>query len=109
MSANDPYTFEELNDRVARVVAALQDGQGVINTELAIDALAFVAAMLFDLDPHHLLPGHLRKAAEQHGEVVHRYARFLRKHFDETGVHFGEQIGGEVMLTGDLPQGHARH
>jgi len=103
------YSFAEMNDCVARLVTALQDEQGVINAELAADALAFVAAIQFDLDPANLAPSHLRRAAEEHAAVVHRYTRFLRDHYEKNGSHFGEQIGGEVTLTGELPPGHTRH
>jgi hypothetical protein len=98
-----------MNDRVARIVQALQDDKGVINSELAADALAFVAAMQFDLDPNNVAPSHLRRAAEEHATVVYRYSRFLRMHYEMHGIHFAEQIGGAVTLTGDLPPVHARH
>jgi len=103
------YSFEEMNDRVARIVEALQDDKGVINGELAADALAFVAAIQFDLDPNNVAPSHLRRAAEEHAAVVYRYSRFLREHYQKHGIHFAEQIGGEVTLTGELPAGHSRH
>ena len=109
MSEGASYTFEEMNDRVERIVHALQDEKGVINAGLAADALAFVAAIQFDLDPNNVAPSHLRRAAEDHATVVYRYSRFLRAHFEKNGIHFAEQIGGEVRLTGDLPPGHVRH
>ena len=109
MSEGASYTFEEMNDRVARVIQALQDDKGIINGELAADTLAFVAAIQFDLDPNHVAPSHLRRAAEEHAAVVYRYSRFLRAHYEKHGIHFAEQIGGEVTLTGDLPRGHSRH
>jgi len=109
VSQKPRYTFEQMNDRVAGVIAALKDENNVIDTELAADALAFVAAIQFDLDPANSAPSRLRRAAEEHAAVVYRYARFLRNHYEKHGIHFAEQIGGEVTITGDLPAGHTRH
>lgn len=109
MSDKPGYSTDEMTDCVARLLTALQDEKGVINAELAADALAFVAAIQFDLDPANVAPSHLRRAAEEHAAVVYRYARFLRDHYEKNGIHFGEQIGGEVTLTGELPPGHTRH
>ena len=73
---------------------------------LCLDALAFVASVILDMDPHTAAPSQLRKAAEQHGAVVLRYLKFLRAHYERTGTHFGDQIGGPSHETGDLPPGH---
>ena len=54
-------------------------------------------------------PAQMRRAAEQHGNVVLRYLKFLRAHYERTGVHFGDQIGGGDHVTGEVPRRHRRH
>lgn len=109
--ADDPrYTQEELNAKVNAILRALMaTDEGRIDGEGALDALAFVAAVIFDMHPNLIVPSQLRKAAESHGAVVWTYLRWMRKHYEEKGVKFGELIGGEPHLTGDLPAGHTRH
>lgn len=80
--------FAQLNDRVARLIKAFKDAKGVIDADLAADALAFVMAIQIDMDPRIALPAHIRKAGEDHGALVQRYASFLRRHFEATGRHF---------------------
>jgi len=109
VSDEETRRFTALNDRVARVIEALRDGQGVIHGDLAADALAFVFAVQIDLDPRISRPVDYRKAIEQHAAVIARYAKFLNAHYERSGVRFGEQIGGEVTVTGEVPPGHRRH
>ena len=109
MSDEEDRRFAALNDRVARVIAALRDENGVIHGDMAADALAFVFAVQIDLDPRILRPADYRRAIDQHAAVIARYAKFLNAHFERNGVHFGEQIGGEVNVTGEVPPGHTRH
>jgi len=84
-------------------------GFGRVEGELSLDTLAFVAAIIFDMHPNLAVPTQMRKAAEMHGGVVLTYLKWMRKHFEEKGVHFGELIGGEPHFTGDLRPGHTRH
>ena len=72
-------------------------------------ALAFAAATILDMHPDLVVPSVRRTAAERHGSVVFAYLKWMRQHFEEKGVRFGELIGGETHLTGDLPRGHSRH
>lgn len=111
MSADDEprYTQEELNAKVNAIMQALMADEGRIEGELSLDALAFVAAVIFDMHPNLIAPSQLRKAAEMHGSVTFTYLKWMRRHFEEKGVKFGELIGGETHLTGDLPQGHTKH
>ena len=109
MSEESDRRFAALNDRVARVIEALRDEHGVIQADLAADAVAFVFAIQIDLDPRITRPVDYRKAIEEHAAVIARYAKFLNAHFERNGIHFGELIGGEVTVTGELPPGHTRH
>ena len=45
---------------------------------------------------------HIRKAAKMHCGVVLTYLKWMRRHYEEKGIRFGELIGGEPHLTGDL-------
>jgi len=86
--------------------ALMEAEDNSVDAELCLDALAFVASVMLDMDPHVSARSHLRRAAEQHGAVVYRYLQFLRDHFERTGIHFGDQIGGDPHQTGELPRGH---
>ena len=91
-------------------MGALMDGaESRVEGELSLDALASVAAVIFDMHPNLVAPSHMRKAADMHSSAVLAYLKWLRKHYEEKGIHFGELIGGETHLTGDLPPGHVRH
>lgn len=110
MAEEPGYTHEQFNEKVHAVMRALMTGdEGRVDGELSLDVLAFVAAVIFDMHPNIAIPSQVRKAAEQHGSVVFTYLKWLRKQFEDTGVRFGERIGGETHLTGDLPPGHTRH
>jgi len=109
VSSHEDRRFAALNDRVARVIDALRDEHGVIHGDLAADALAFVFAVQIDLDPRISRPIDYRKAIDEHAAVIARYAKFLDAHFERNGIRFGELIGGEVTLHGELPPGHTRH
>lgn len=37
-----------------------------------------------------------------HCGVVLTYLKWMRRHYEEKGIRFGELIGGEPHLTGDL-------
>ena len=101
------YTFEEFRRKVDAVMQALMEGEeGRVEGELSLDTLAFVAAVIFDMHPNLVVPSHMRKAADMHGGVVLTYLKWLRKHYEEKGLRFGELIGGETHLTGELPPGH---
>jgi len=105
-----PYTFEEFRAKVDAIMRALMDGEeGRVEGELSLDALAFVAAVIFDMHPNLAVPSQMRKAAAMDGGVVLTYLKWLRKQHEEKGVRFGELIGGEPQLTGELPPGHVRH
>jgi hypothetical protein len=108
---DDPgYSHDQLNAKVWDVMKALMEPDGNrIDAELCLDALAFVASVILDMDPHVAAPSHLRRAAEQHGAVILRYLKFLRAHYERTGIHFGDQIGGGPHETVDLPPGHKLH
>lgn len=110
MSDEAGYSHERLNDKVGQVMQALMEPDGNrVDAELCLDALAFVASVILDMDPHASARSHLRRAAEQHGTVVLRYLHFLRAHFERTGIHFGDQIGGAAHESADLPRGHKLH
>jgi hypothetical protein len=97
MSADPPYTNEELMDAVKAIIAALSPG-GQVNAAVSLDALAFVAAVIYDLDPTVTVPSQVRKAAEQQGSSVWTYLKFLRRHYEQTDTRFGEAIGGTVEV-----------
>jgi len=111
MSHDEPlYSHEEFMLVVGRLFTAMTDPETkALEAELSLDALAFAAATLLDMHPNLAVPSRMRTAAEQHGSVVFTYLKWMRKHFEEKGVRFGELIGGETHLMGDLPPGHARH
>ena len=110
MSDSDGYSHQDLNAKVAQLMQALMEpGDNRVDAELCLDALAFVASVILDMDPHVSARSDLRRAAEQHGSVVFRYLQFLRAHFERTGMHFGDQIGGAPHVTDDLPRGHKPH
>lgn len=108
---NEPrYTHEQFNRAIERLFNAMMDpATRELDAELSLDALAFAAATIVDMHPNMAVPSRMRTAAEQHGSVVFTYLKWMRKHFEETGVRFGERIGGETHVTGDLPRGHVRH
>lgn len=107
---DDGYSHEQLNAKIWDVMKALMEPEGNrIDAELCLDSLAFVAAVILDMDPHVSRPALLRRAAEQHGGVVLRYLKWLRQHFESAGMHFGDQIGRSYHETGALPRGHVRH
>jgi hypothetical protein len=104
------YSHEEFNAKVWQVMRALMAPEdNRVDAELCLDALAFVAAVIFNMDPHVATPRDLRVAAEQHGGVTFRYLKWLRTQFERTGIHFGDRIGGEAHGASDVPLGHARH
>ena len=104
------YTHEQFNRAIARLFEAMMDADTrELKAELSLDALAFAAAAILDMHPNMTVPSRMRTAAEQHGSVVFTYLKWMRKHFEKKGVRFGELIGGETHLTGDLPAGHVRH
>jgi len=111
--SEDRYTQEQFNEKVWAVIQALMANDSVIDDELSLDALAFVAAVIFDmhpdLHPAARVPRQTKKAAEMHGTVVRTFLDWMQRHYKEKGVRFGEMIGGETHLTGDLPAGHSRH
>jgi hypothetical protein len=110
MSDEPRYSQQQLNAKVWAIMRALMEEEtGAVDGELSLDALAFVAAVIFDMNPAAIVPSNRRKMADQHGEVVRAYLQWAQRHFDEKGVRFGEMIGGETHLTGDLPPGHTRH
>jgi len=104
VSENPPYTNEQLMDGVLAVIKALSRA-GSVNAGLSLDALAFVAAVIYDLDPTVTAPSHLRKAAEQHGSSVWTYLKFLRRYHETTGTRFGEAIGGTVEVDPAIMEG----
>lgn len=107
------YTQEQFNEKVWAVIQALMADDSVIDDELSLDALAFVAAMIFDmhpdLHPAVRVPRQTKKAAEMHGAVVRTFLDWLQRHYQERGIRFGETVGGEEHTSADLPTGHARH
>jgi len=110
MTEEASYSHAQLNAKVGQVMQALMEhGDNRVDAELCLDALAFVASVILDMDPNVSARSHLRRAAEQHGSVVLRYLTFLRAHFERTGIHFGDQIGGAPHDSGDLPPGHRLH
>ena len=110
MADQPPYTHEQFNRAIERLFNAMMDDKTrELDAELSLDALAFAAATILDMHPDMAVPSRMRTAAEQHGSVVFVYLKWMRKHFEEKGVRFGELIGGETHVTGDLPPGHARH
>lgn len=104
------YSHEQLNAKVWELMKALMESDdNRVDAELCLDAMAFVSAVILDMDPHVAAQSHLRRSAEQHGAVVLRYLKWLRQHYERTGMHFGDQIGGPDHETVDLPPGHTRH
>jgi hypothetical protein len=92
-----PYSNDELMAKVTAILKALQNSEGgAVNVGLALDAMAFVSAIIYDLDPTVRVPSQLRRAADRHGEAVLAYLKHLRRHYEASGVRFGEAIGGTV-------------
>jgi hypothetical protein len=102
MSEKPPYTQAQLMEKVRAVIAALAADGATVPAAASLDALAFVAAMIYDLDPTVSAPSHLRKAAELQGGTVLTYLKFLRRHYETSGVHFAEAIGGTVELDPEM-------
>ena len=111
--SEERYTPQEFNEKVGAIVRALMGDTGTIDDEISLDALAFVAAVIFDmhpdLHPAARVPRQAKNAAEMHGSVVRAYLDWMQKHYRDRGVRFGEKIGGEEHLTAELPAGHVRH
>ena len=101
MSEAPPYTHTQLLAKVEGIIKALSNEE-TVSAAASLDALAFVAAVIYDMDPTVTVPSRLRLAAEQHGGTVFAYLKYLRKHFESTGQHFGEAIGGSVQIDPSL-------
>ena len=101
MSNDPPYTQDQLLAKVEGVIKALSNEE-TVSAAASLDALAFVAAVIYDMDPTVTVPSRLRQAAEQHGGTVLAYLKHLRRQFDETGQHFGEAIGGTIQISPEL-------
>jgi len=86
MATEPRYTHEQFNAKVNAVMRALMDREdGRVEGELPLDALAFVAAVIFDIHPNLIAPSHMRTAAEMHGSPVLAYLKWPRKHYEEKG------------------------
>jgi hypothetical protein len=93
------YTSAELMAKVTAIIKAMQGSEGgAVNVSVCLDALAFVAAVLYDLDPTVKAPSQMRKAAELQGGAVLTYLKHLRRSYEASGVRFGEAIGGTVEI-----------
>jgi hypothetical protein len=101
MSDDPPYTPEQMNKKIERIIKALTV-DGAVNVAVSIDAMAFVAAVIYDMDPSVTVPSRLRLAAEEFGGKTLAYLKYLRRHFEATGQHFGEAIGGTMEVNPEL-------
>jgi len=97
MSDDPPYTQAQLLANVEGILKALSKDEKM-SAAASLDALAFVAAVIYDMDPTVTVPSRMRLAAEQQGGTVLTYLKHLRKHFEATGQRFGEAIGGTVEI-----------
>lgn len=107
------YTQEQFNERVWALLRALMADDNVIDDELSLDALAFVAALIFDMHPDPYPSARVlrqtKKASEMHGTAVRTFLDWMQRHHQEKGIRFGETIGGEEHMSADLPPGHGWH
>ncbi len=103
-------TQEQFNQAIERVFNALVDTETRAHeAELSLDVLAFAAAVVLDINPSVRASSQVRKAAQQHGTVVLTFLQWMRKHYEEKGVRFGEAIGGETHPTGWLRTRNSKH
>lgn len=102
MSDEDPtYTQAQVMAKVEAILKTLSNEEKV-SAGASLDALAFVAAVICDMDPTVDVPSRMRLAAEQHGTTMLAYLKHLRRHFETTGQRFGEAIGGSVEVHSSL-------
>ena len=107
MATEPRYTHEQFNAKVNAVMRALMDREdGRVEGELPLDALAFVAAVIFDMHPQPYRPEPHENGRRDARLTSARLPEMAAEALRGKGVHFGELIGGETHLTGELPSGH---
>jgi hypothetical protein len=87
----------DLTREVEAILKAIS-ADGSVRAELSLDALAYVTALIMDLDPSVTVRSHMRKYVEEQAGATLTYLRVFRDHYEKTGVHFLEQIGGTVEV-----------
>jgi hypothetical protein len=105
MSDEEPsYTAEELTAEVQGILRAISSG-GEVKAERAMMAMAYVQALMLDIHPTVTARSHMREATEIQAAAILTYLRVFRQHFEATGEHFLEQIGGSVLAGWDSVEG----
>jgi hypothetical protein len=86
---------DALAQRIFAVLAAAQDGEGdgAVDANESIDALAFVIALMVEYSPNTLTPYDIQRTAEQVATNIHRMAHQARAMTDQTGRHPIEMFG----------------
>ena len=101
------HTTADLSREVEGIIKAMSAG-GSVQAELSLDALAYVTALIMDLNPAVTAPSHMRQYVEEQAAATLTYLRIFRDHHARTGAHFLEQIGGTVEVGSDFVSGMTR-
>jgi hypothetical protein len=57
-----------------------------------------VTALIMDIDPSVTARSHMRQTVEEQAARTLTWLRAFREHFDKTGLHLLEQIGGTAEV-----------
>ena len=101
------HSTADLSREVEAIIKAISAG-GSVQAELSLDALAYVTALIMDLNPSVTAPSHMRQYVEEQASATLTYLRIFREHHAKTGQHFLEHIGGTVEVGSDFVSGMTR-